>query len=98
MFDNANDANYQDVLYFTSLYPNSIMPLYKMISEYCDMLEHDGSYMFDEYPDKETLKKAANDIYININNIYEGDFSLELVEVLLLNEFLHRRIRRRALS
>ncbi len=96
MFDIDCGGNYQDVLYLTSLYPNSIMPLYKIISDYCDKLEHDGSVMFDEFPDKETIRKAANDIFVTITNNFGDQYSLELVETLLINEFLHRRIRRRS--
>jgi hypothetical protein len=43
----------------------------KEVDEECDKMEHDGSMMFDEYPDREYLEKIIDRIYDRINNLEE---------------------------
>lgn len=90
---------YPDVEYLRSMYPKSIFPIYEKITEAADQLEYEGSLMFDEYPDRElTLQFIRNIIgsFPSVENM-EGCSSWfnELVTVLTLNEFLHRRIRKK---
>lgn len=92
MFTNPANDIYNDILYFKSLYPDSIQKIYTMVSDYSDKLEYSNSSMYDEYPDKERLLKIVSSICGS-----EGcDAPTDLVTILLINEFIHRRIRRRA--
>lgn len=109
MFANPLNDAYNDILYFKSLYPDSISQIFAMVSDYSDKLEYDKSFMYDEYPDKERIRLMAANIYNNLScpELYSHspqDAStdglsccplMELIEVLILNEFIHRRIRRR---
>ena len=93
MFTNPCNDIYNDILYFKSLYPDSITPVYSAVSDACDKLEYDKSFMYDEFPDKIRIRRLATDIMKGL-----GHSSPELIELLLLNEFIHRRIRRRSLQ
>ncbi len=108
MLTNTYTEVYNDILYFKSLYPDSIMNIYRHVSDYCDKLEHNGSLMYDEFPDKERIRLMARQIHNNLMtemmNTSEpyinqnGRPYAELIEILILNEFIHRRVRRRAFS
>ena len=90
------ESIYEDVEYLKSLYPRSVYPLYKIISEYSDRLEYEGSVMFDEYPDQERLITEITQIVTDINrDVTEFPTREEFIGMLVLNEFLHRRIRKR---
>lgn len=87
---------YEDVEYFKSLYPRSVYPLYKIISDYSDQLEYEGSVMYDEYPDQERLTTIVGQMVADINrDVTEFPTREEFIAMLVLNEFLHRRIRKR---
>ncbi len=92
MFTNIYNSVYDDIIYFKSLYPDSIADVYRQISDAADRLEYNNSIMYDEFPDKERIRQIALLIYKN----YSEEHSLALIEVLLLNEFIHRRVRRHA--
>lgn len=94
------EKSYPDVEYLRSLYPQTIFPIYEIVSDYCDRMEYEGSMMFDDFPDKETVLRLADEIVAAIPNplpeTTDGNTYLkELVLVLLVNEFLHRRLRKR---
>lgn len=105
MFTNTYNDIYNDILYFKTLYPDSIMDIYNQVSDYSDKLEYNGSLMYDEFPDKERIRSIAAHIY-NTYSCPSQDISAasnnrccpspELIEILLINEFIHRRVRRRA--
>lgn len=91
----AIESIFEDVNYFKSLYPKSVYPLYRIISEYSDQLEYEGSLMYDEYPDRERLRLVTEQILRDINQqVTEFPTRDEFIAILVLNEFLHRRIRR----
>lgn len=109
MFTNPLNDAYNDILYFRSLYPESISHIFAMVSDYSDKLEYDKSIMYDEYPDKARIRLMALDIYNSLScpELYSRPADnttvsnsaccplLELIEVFILNEFIYRRIRRR---
>ena len=84
------DEDRDDAEFLKTLYPVELMDLQLMVEDKCDELEYDGSIMFDEYPDKLRIKRIAD-------KIVEKDkrYDRNLVEVLIINEMLRRRIRRR---
>ena len=80
MLTNTYTEVYNDILYFKSLYPDSIMNIYRHVSDYCDKLEHNGSLMYDEFPDKERIRLMARQIHNNLmteirSNIENGSFT-----------------------
>lgn len=52
-----------DIEYMKSLYPEFCRRIQAYIDEECDRLEYDGSYMYDEYPDRETVERITDRIY-----------------------------------
>jgi hypothetical protein len=65
-YDNSEDLD-RDVEYMKRLYPRTAKLVQKEVDEECDKMEHDGSMMFDEYPDKEYLEKIIDRIYNRID-------------------------------
>ncbi len=92
---NPFEQIFSDSEYFKSMYPKSVKPLYEIIADYHDRLEYDGSMMFDQYPDKEQLLQMHRQILSDIEK-YSGDLPSQedFIRILLLNEWLHRRIRK----
>lgn len=52
-----------DMAYMLQLYPILCKKIYKYVKEMCDTMEHNGSAMYDELPDKETLIKIVEKVY-----------------------------------
>ncbi len=89
-----------DVSYLKYLYPDICRQINEWIEEECDRLEYDGSFIFDDYPDKTTLQRLARSIYNKCKDHSPETFSqqphiTELIEVLLYHEILFRRNRYR---
>lgn len=59
-----DEANYEeaDIEYMKSMYPDFCKKVQVYVDEECDRLEYDGSYMYDEYPDRETIEKITDRI------------------------------------
>jgi len=70
-YDNSADLD-RDVEYMKQLYPNTAKKIQSEIDNECDQLEYDGSVMFDEYPDKESLEKIVDRIYEKIGDNEEA--------------------------
>lgn len=89
--------SYPDVAFLKTMYPSSVAMLYEYISDAADKLEYEGSFMFDEYPDRELVLKFVEDIYTKaLASAGTSDSYLyELIAVMAVNEFIHRRIRKR---
>lgn len=60
------EKNYE---YMKSLYPSIVKKLQKQVEEECDKLEHNGSCMFDEWPDKVRLDAIADAICKDMENL-----------------------------
>lgn len=80
----------EDVDFFKSLYPVELMEMQMCVEEKCNELEYPGSMMYDKYPDRIRLEKMARDMCGNRMN-----YDNKLMQVMLVNEMLRRRIRRR---
>ena len=70
------------------------------------MLEYDGSFMFDEYPDQLQIRRLSRQIYDQLDKSeYRDDLMMQevngrnwledFVTILLLDEMYRRRCRRR---
>lgn len=94
------EKSYPDVAFLKTMYPQSVIPLYEHISDAADRLEYEGSFMFDEYPDRELVLKLIGDIYTEFlpsdpSGGQSDSYLYELIAVMVVNEFIHRRIRKR---
>ncbi len=91
-----------DVSYLKYLYPDMCRQINECIEEECDRLEYEGSFIFDDYPDKTMLRHLADSIVTTCRQKSPETFSKEhthiheLVEVLLYNEIFFRRNRYRS--
>lgn len=81
----------RDRLYFRSMYPEAWGLVQDRIEEACDKLEYEGSIMFDEYPDRNGLRRLLSRIMESMDP--EQGISQDIVEVLLLQEIIRRRMR-----
>lgn len=59
-------------------YPIVCKDIYKYVKEACDKLEHNGSLMYDEIPDKETILRLVDKIYdamVDANQVDKQDLA-----------------------
>lgn len=93
----------RDMERMKEMYPRQMKKLLAYVEEECDKMEYEGSMMYDEYPDKVLLYKAAADIYDKANAVQETDRGkrgrdrdrMDVIQVLLFDEMYRRRGRRR---
>lgn len=88
----SSDALDDDYFYMQSIIPESASDIMNAITDECDKLEYEGSYMFDEYPDKLRMLETAHHI---TDRPGCGNIDESLLLLLLANEMLHRRRRHR---
>lgn len=53
----------QDMKYLISLYPEFIKPMLTLIRTVSDRYDHPGTFLYDRYPDKESLLRIVTEIY-----------------------------------
>ena len=70
-----------------SYYPETVRRIQEQVEEECDLLDYEGSRLYDEYPDKYMF------YHLKVQSM-DGSFLDELVQVLLLQEISRRRCRR----
>ena len=83
-----------------SYYPETARKIQEKVEEECDLLDYEGSRMYDEYPDRYMLyhlgKKIVDEVKkeSELETMSDGLLG-DLVEVLLFHEISRRRCRRR---
>lgn len=82
----------QDYDRLRTLSPASLQPVYNEIEDVCDRLEYEGSFLYDESPDKTTLLSLTDRIHQHLEAA-ETSCEKELIQALLLDEVLYRRCR-----
>lgn len=96
-----------DIVNIKRLYPSTVRSLEPYINEECDKLDYEGSFMYDENPDKVSVERIVDRIYerTNPNNDEPAlkasymsgrrrqDNRRDIITIILLNEFLNRRRR-----
>lgn len=83
-----------------SYYPETARRIQEKVEEECDLLDYEGSRMYDEYPDRYMLYHLGKKIVDEVKKESEletmSDSLLgDLAEVLLFHEISRRRCRRR---
>jgi len=90
-----------------SFYSRMAARIQEKVERECDMMEYDGSLMFDEYPDKFMMEHLCRKIEKQLekeNQEMDGvratdctgdDCLRDLIGVLLFNEMYRRRCKRR---
>ncbi len=110
-YDNSQDLD-KDFKYMQQLYPRIAKNIVEEVVKECNKLDYDGSFMYDEYPDKVSLDKIVDRISLNIQAVDEDDKTKvkstsfyprqrrnnlrDIVSIILLNEMFNRRRRYRS--
>ncbi|MCD8366258.1 MAG: hypothetical protein LUC83_10740 [Clostridiales bacterium] len=85
------------------MYPQDARRIQAVVERECDKMEHEGSMMFDEYPDRLLVRLLCRSIYRELCDSDGGgdrapdrnDPFLQLIEVMLMQEIYRRRCRYR---
>lgn len=79
--------------YFRQLYPVTVKRYLRVIFEVLDRMDGKGSYIYDEYPDKISLERLAENIlrFIPLEKNVLRETQSNLVKVLLYEEIIRRR-------
>lgn len=82
-----------------SYYPETARKIQERVEEECQLLDYEGSRLYDEYPDKFMLYQTCRKIRREMENEVQtqaipGDFLDDLIQVLFFQEISRRRCRR----
>ncbi len=91
-----------DIIYLRRMYPDMMRQIQSVVDDECDKLEYDGSFLFDEYPDRlmvdnlnsHICKRVYRECY-DCDSYGNSDIIRDIVSVILCNEICRRRSRRR---
>lgn len=83
----------RDMEYLQQLYPDEIKKVRRRIAEILDLTDYEGSMIYDEYPDRGSVRLLAVKIHRMLKNEEkEENMPTEsMVQVLLLDEIYKRR-------
>lgn len=81
----------QDLEYLQQMYPADVRRYQRRIAEILDKTDYEGSMIYDEYPDKSSLRALAGSMLKIFGNEEENPPSGEMIQILLLNEVYKRR-------
>lgn len=96
----------EDKILMHSYYPRNAAMMQSYIEDACDRLDYEGSFIYDEYPDKQEIERVCGEICEKIEenrqmqaserrgNSRDWDFLGELVSTLFCQEMHCRRCRR----
>lgn len=93
-------AHEEEFSLMKSYYPKTAKKIQEKVEEECDLLDYEGSRLYDEYPDRYMLYHLGKKIMDELKSeseleaMSEGILG-ELVEVLLFHEISRRRCRRK---
>ena len=101
LFDQEKEQD-RDLQVMKSFYSEKAMQIQELVEQECDRMEYDGSMMFDDYPDKLTMRRICRRIKEKLPEEMEEMEAMDrrdglddLIGVLLYNEMYRRRCRRR---
>ena len=83
-----------------SFYPETARKIQQKVEEECQLLDYEGSRLYDEYPDKFMMYRLFSHIKKDIQGELETQeisdaFLDDLIQVILYQEISRRRCRRR---
>ena len=83
-----------------SYYPGTVQHIQEKIEEECDLMDYEGSRLYDEYPDRFMLYHICSQVKEEMSSDtiaqeMPGGFLDDLIEVLVYQEISRRRCRRR---
>ena len=73
-----------------SYYPQTVQRIQERVEEECDLLDYEGSRLYDEYPDRLSLYRIADTISTILEQEAEK-VSRDLIQVLVCDEIYKRR-------
>ena len=88
-----------------SYYSAQVLQIHDAVAQQCRRLYFDGSFLYDEYPDAQTIRSLVADIRRQLKPLISepgngvviqsrsNDFLEDLIQVLLLQEIAQRRCR-----
>ena len=90
----------QEFALMKSYYPETARKIQEKVEEECQLMDYEGSRLYDEYPDKWMLYHTCSRIRQKLEpemtaQEIPGRFLDELIQVLLYQEISRRRCRRR---
>ena len=96
--DSNEVSRRNDREYFRQMYPLQVKRYIRVIVEVLNRMDIEESYIYDEYPDKIRLERLSEIILrlIPIEKNMSRDTQRSLVKVLLWEEILERRDRKRS--
>lgn len=81
----------QDLEYLQQMYPNDVKRYQKRIADILDKADYEGSMIYDEYPDRYSLRAMAKSICGILEKEEEQAPAEDMILVLLFNEVYKRR-------
>lgn len=83
----------RDLEYLQQLYPDEVKRFQRRIAEILDRSDYEGSMIYDEYPDRYSMRRLALSIGKVLQNENEGKKTPtdEMIQILLLGEIYKRR-------
>ena len=93
LFYEEEDTAMRDLEYLQEMYPKEASRYHKKICRLLDRFDHDGSLIYDEFPDRLAVCRMAQNMMAVIcrEEKEEGREIPELVQVLMYNEIYRRR-------
>ena len=90
----------QEFALMKSYYPETARRIQEKVEEECQLLDYEGSRMYDEYPDKFMMHQLFSHIKKDMQGELETQeisdaFLDDLIQVILYQEISRRRCRRR---
>jgi len=84
-------GNEIDVDRLKEMYPETAKHILTFVEDECDKLEYEGSFMFDERPDVNSLSKIKNEIYDQVKGKYDLPTEEDSKEIYTMNWEKNRR-------
>lgn len=82
--EDYNGIDEMDKKKMKAMYPEVCKKIQYYIDEECDKMEYDGSYMYDEYPEKEVIEMLVDKIYEKIQQ--DKDIDTKEFDEIISNE------------
>ena len=84
----------KDYDYMRRMMPDSGRMLFDLMEDLCDRLEYEGSFLYDECPDKATIQNLTDKIFEKISEDQTSALSFkDFIQTILCDEIFYRRCR-----